>query len=279
MTAREAANFLTVTNLEAEWTKRTQSSDFLITPVSGQFDYRAQGEGDIREMDIAAVARAGISMDNIAGQLMAIDTALFAHMGSETWMGVANDWRDIAVAYPDTWRIWVNERNEVLAYWMFVNPTPDIFRKGVCGEYPEAEITLPTLRPLEAGPVHIYGPGMYVRQNVGRSLKHILATLLITSFFYQLRRLEHLGREFAEICIPVCSSEGLGWAKGRFQLERMPIDICRRYAARTGWKFVHDGTLVLPAIHYGLIGEDLRRAVGLPVGASPAQAELLAAAE
>lgn len=229
-----------------------------------QFGYRSNVYGNLEELDLVTARQRGMSLENISTQLVAIDAALFEDRAPPGWVGEPANWAAVCEMEPDAWRIWVDEDNRIISYWMFVNPLPEVFLRACFGNYPESEITIATLRTLRAGDVHIYGPGLYVRKDVVeaqkggmRSLPSILARLMMSSFEYNLSRLASEGVRFSQICVPVYSDEGRRIAK-RYRLGAMPEHISRNYARRMGWDVIEGKCGLLPEIYHSWVDESLR---------------------
>jgi hypothetical protein len=242
--------------------------------TTGLFDYRSNKYGLLRELDLAGAVNRGMTVENIASQLVEIDSELFSS-GLRTdedanWVGAIEDWEGICSAEPDAWRIWVDESNKIVCYWLFVNPRPEKFFEACLGGYPEVEITLDSVRPIRSGPIHIYGPGIYVRKQLcddsGRGLKSIssiLSNLMISSFLLQLYRLERDGLHISQICIPAYSEEGRRLIR-RYGLSPMPHHISMRYAKELGWAFREAKGGPLPEIFHSWVDAELRARTGLP---------------
>lgn len=264
----DARRLLDLCNLGAKWeAERSQPGHLLIAP--GAFDYASIKFGRAREMSLDALVAEGVDFAAVMRQVVQIDVDLFRDLIASTtdtsrWVGEIDDWLEMFRSNPETWRVWLSDSGQVLAYWNWANPEPRTFSRAIAGDYPETEITLASVLPVgTAEPVNIYGPALYVRADIHDNVKQWLGHRIIASFLYHLKRLERAGVRFAEICTPVATTEGRRWAE-RFELSRMPDEISHRYAARMGWKVgaEPDGRL-LPAIYVGRVDDVLRRRAGL----------------
>lgn len=264
-----AQRLLRLCGLTAEWDAEREGGEHLTT-MPGVFDYDSHQFGRVREMDLGALVVEGIDFATVMRQVVQLDVDLFRDLilpteaGPTHWVGAVDDWMRVFTNFPETWRVWLSGTNEVLAYWNWANPEPRTFSRAMAGDYPEAEITVESLRPVGTSErVNIYGPALYVRADIQKSVKAWLAARVVASFLYHLKRLERSGVRFSEICTPVATADGRGWAE-RFKLSRMPDAISYRYAERMAWKVRReaDGSL-LPALYVGQVDDVLRRRAGL----------------
>ncbi len=259
LTKKNADYLLKIAGLEQEWESRAHE---LVEADIGGFSYRSRSLGVIREMGLTEIAAASISMVDVARDVVGIDVDLFQEVGGESWVGSVDNWLKIMVEHPETWRVFLDERGGVVGYWMFVNPVREIFLEACLGNYPENEITMQTLRPLSVGPVTMYGPGMYIRNEITKKRERdVLGANIEISFLHHVRRLDRRGVDFQEVCVPVFSDAGLRIVK-KFGLERMPNAVSARYAQRMGWPVMDQERGDLPALYYGCIDEKLRERVG-----------------
>lgn len=269
LSKEKAHKLLRLTGLEEAWSNLERTSPHALKR-SGNFDYFSRTLGTVREMDLDAALADGISAWQIAENLVDIDVSLFSQVGLTETIGTPQDWHDVMVAHPDTWRVFVNDDGRVLGYWFFVCPKREIFLEACFGNYPEDKITVDTLRDIKSGPVNIYGPGIYTRKDILgiKRDKDVLGANLQLSFLYNLRRLEASGVHFSEICIPVYSEFGLNIVR-KFELQRMPDDVSTRYAAEMRWVSDHPH---LPALYHGWVDDGIRRRAGLLPAAPQAAA-------
>lgn len=265
ITKDKAQKLLQVTELEAEWERFSAGLDSRFR-ISGAFDYESRERGLIRELDLTAVRAADIDPLQVAADLVEIDIGLFAGMGSADSIGTIDNWHKVIVAYPDTWRVFVDEGGRVLGYWLFVHPRRDVFLEACFGNYPEDQITPDTLCELTSQPVNMYGPGMYVRAEIAKEWEQkVLGANIQLSFLYNLRRLESENIHLSEICCPVYSAFGQKIVE-KFELQAMPEHVSERYAKHMRWERRTTSGVTLPAVYHGFIDPDLRRRAGL-VGA------------
>jgi hypothetical protein len=250
LTQANAERLLALGQLQDRWANFKASPAYLAKSTDA-FGYKSTKYGHVREICLEEALANGLTPAQIAHELVKIDGELFDHFGDPSWVGSEEDWHEVIIQHPETWRIWLTDQNEILAYWMFVTPKPEFFNRGCLGDYPEYEIKPDTLQPIDSGSVQIYGPAMYVRKSVSEHfMRQVFGASIVCSFLYHLKRLSHAGIEIADVCVPVYSPEGEGYAL-MFDVEKMPSVVNRRYAGRMGWASTQGPNGELPALYLG----------------------------
>ncbi len=258
----DAERLLNMLGLREAWAAFVESPEFL-SERSGVFNFYSRSLGFVEELDLDALQSRGISVRDIVAQVVTIDVEHFAAFGSTVTNDKIDNWQEIFLAHPETWRVFMSERREVLAYWNFVNLQPDRFGRACRGDLPEVEITQEVCQDVRSGQGKLYGPTVCVKRSVQGFDKKHLGAKVIGSFLYTIARLENEGVSFSEICTVVASEEGRRWVEHRFGLGLMPRAIGQHLAARAGWTFVEDSDGFTPALYYGRIDDNIRRVAGL----------------
>jgi hypothetical protein len=258
----DAERLLDMLDLREAWGAFVSSPEFL-SERSGVFNFYSRSLGFVEELDLDAIQSRGMNVRDIVAQVVTIDVEHFAAFGSTVTDDKIDNWQAIFVAHPDTWRVFVSERGQVLAYWNFVSLPADRFGRACRGDLPEVEITQEVCQDVRSGQGKLYGPTVCVKRSIGGFDKKHLGAKAIGSFLYNIARLENEGVSFSEICTVVASEEGRRWVEHRFGLGLMPRAIGQHLAARAGWAFVEDSDGFTPALYYGRVDDNIRRVAGL----------------
>jgi hypothetical protein len=262
LSPKDATRLLDMLDLRDSWERFVSSPQFL-REKAGVFNFYSRALGVVEELDLETIKCRGINIYEIATQVVQVDVEQFSDFGSIVTTEKIDTLESIFVAHPETWRVFVGNGDQVLAFWMFVNLSSERFGRACRGDLPDIEITQDTFKDIKAGDAKMYGPTVCVKKSVGGFDKKQLGAKVMGSFLYSIARLENEGIVFSEICTVVASEEGRRWVEQRFGLEVMPKTIGRHLADLAGWAFRDAGESFTPALYYGRADDNLRRMTGL----------------
>ncbi len=125
--------------------------------------------------------------------------------------GTFEQWYPIFLKNPETWRIMVNSKNEIIGYWHFVPLRLETYEKIKMGKMHEIELNENDIIELvKKGNYKIYFRSLVLKKEYRKSKA---TEELIVSFFNVLKKLEEKGIIMDEMCANAYTLQGKKWCE------------------------------------------------------------------
>jgi len=125
--------------------------------------------------------------------------------------GTFEQWYPIFLKNPETWRIMVNTKNEIIGYWHFVPLRIETYEKIKTGKIHEIELNENDIIELvKRGNYKIYFRSLVLKKEYRKSKA---TKKLIVSFFNVLKELEEKGIIIDEMCANAYTPQGKKWCE------------------------------------------------------------------
>jgi hypothetical protein len=169
---------------------------------------KACGQRPLRSLRVVGLDElkdAGWSVARLLDKVIQLDYELYDHPDFEV-MGDADQWLPIFKHHPDTWRVLLSEKNELVGYWQTAVLLAEVYSKVKHGIISESDFQTNHYESLEV-------PGIYDLYFVSTCIHPTFRDsetrmMLIDSFFSVLDRLANNGIFFNEITATAFSEEG-----------------------------------------------------------------------